>query len=153
MFVVKDLVPDMTNFYEQYRSVQPWLQKADESNVGLKQNLQGVEDRKKLDGLYECILCACCSTSCPSYWWNSQKYLGPAALLQAYRWVIDSRDEATASRLDRLRDPFSVYRCHTIMNCTRTCPKHLNPGKAIGELKKLLAGWAKKDAPQLSGQA
>jgi succinate dehydrogenase (ubiquinone) iron-sulfur subunit len=153
MYVVKDLVPDMNNFYDQYRSIQPWLQKKDESNLGKKQNLQGIEDRKKLDGLYECILCACCSTSCPSYWWNSQKYLGPATLMQAYRWVIDSRDEATDARLDKLRDPFSVYRCHTIMNCTRTCPKHLNPGKAIGELKKLLGGWSKKPEPQLSGQA
>ena len=154
MFVVKDLVPDMNNFYEQYRSIQPWLQRTDEGLTGKrKQNLQGVEDRKKLDGLYECILCACCSTSCPSYWWNSDKYLGPATLMQAYRWVIDSRDEATEKRLERLRDPFSVYRCHTIMNCTRTCPKHLNPGRAIGELKKLLGGWAQKDKPQLEGQA
>lgn len=124
MFVVKDLVPDMNNFYEQYRSIEPWLQRSDEGKTGeRKQNLQGVEDRKKLDGLYECILCACCSTSCPSYWWNSDKYLGPATLMQAYRWVIDSRDEETDKRLERLRDPFSVYRCHTIMNCTRTCPK------------------------------
>lgn len=156
MFVVKDLVPDMNNFYEQYRSIQPWLQRTDEvdaSSGDKKQNLQGIEDRKKLDGLYECILCACCSTSCPSYWWNSDKYLGPATLMQAYRWVIDSRDQATDKRLERLRDPFSVYRCHTIMNCTRTCPKHLNPGRAIGELKKLLGGWAKKDKPQLEGQA
>jgi len=156
MFVVKDLVPDMTNFYEQYRSIEPWLQT--ESDVKTetgkkKQNLQGIEDRKKLDGLYECILCACCSTSCPSYWWNSDKYLGPATLMQAYRWVIDSRDEATDKRLERLKDPFSVYRCHTIMNCTRTCPKHLNPGRAIGELKKLLGGWAKKEKAQLTGQA
>ena len=155
MFVVKDLVPDMTNFYEQYRSIEPWLQKRDESVATgqRKQNLQGIEDRKKLDGLYECILCACCSTSCPSYWWNSDKYLGPATLMQAYRWVIDSRDEATEKRLEKLRDPFSVYRCHTIMNCTRTCPKHLNPGKAIGELKKLLGGWAEKERPQMQGQA
>lgn len=124
MFVIKDLVPDMNNFYEQYRSIEPWLQRSDEGKTGQrKQNLQGVEDRKKLDGLYECILCACCSTSCPSYWWNSDKYLGPATLMQAYRWVIDSRDEETDKRLERLRDPFSVYRCHTIMNCTRTCPK------------------------------
>lgn len=155
MFVVKDLVPDMTNFYEQYRSIEPWLQTESESTgTGQrKQNLQSIEDRKKLDGLYECILCACCSTSCPSYWWNSDKYLGPATLMQAYRWVIDSRDEATAKRLDKLRDPFSVYRCHTIMNCTRTCPKHLNPGRAIGELKKLLGGWAEKDRPHMQGQA
>lgn len=153
MYVVKDLVPDMNHFYEQYRSIQPWLQKKDESGFGKKQNLQSIDDRKKLDGLYECILCACCSTSCPSYWWNSDRYLGPAVLMQAYRWIIDSRDESTEKRLDKLRDPFSVYRCHTIMNCSRTCPKNLNPGQAIGELKKLLAGWSKKGEPQLSGQA
>lgn len=155
MFVVKDLVPDMSNFYEQYRSIEPWLQKQDQTaeTGSRKQNLQGIEDRKKLDGLYECILCACCSTSCPSYWWNSDKYLGPATLMQAYRWVIDSRDDATEKRLEKLRDPFSVYRCHTIMNCTRTCPKHLNPGRAIGELKKLLGGWAEKQQPQIQGQA
>lgn len=148
MFVIKDLVPDMNNFYKQYQSIQPWLQK-DQDEVNRKQNLQSVEDRKKLDGLYECILCACCSTACPSYWWNGDKYLGPATLMQAYRWVIDSRDEATAERLDRLRDPFSVYRCHTIMNCTRTCPKGLNPGRAIGELKKLLSGWSNKQPAQM----
>lgn len=142
----------MNHFYQQYTSIQPWLQKADESNVGKKQNLQSVGDQKKLDGLYECILCACCSTSCPSYWWNSDRYLGPATLMQAYRLVIDSRDEATDKRLQKLRDPFSVYRCHTIMNCSRTCPKNLNPGKAIGELKKLLAGWAQKSKPELTGQ-
>lgn len=153
MYVVKDLVPDMNNFYEQYKSIQPWLQKSDNEPYGEKQNLQSIDDRKKLDGLYECILCACCSTSCPSYWWNGDKYLGPAALMQAYRWVIDSRDQATDERLDRLRDPFSVYRCHTIMNCTKTCPKGLNPGRSIGELKKLLSGLAKKDPPQMSGSA
>jgi len=155
MYVVKDLVPDMTNFYEQYRSIQPWLQQKSDvkSNEPMKQNLQSVNDRAKLDGLYECILCACCSTSCPSYWWNSDKYLGPAALMQAYRWVIDSRDDATESRLNRLKDPFSVYRCHTIMNCTKTCPKHLNPGRSIGELKKLMSNFFKKPAPELSGKA
>lgn len=149
MYVIKDLVPDMNNFYKQYQSIQPWLQR-EETKGELKQNLQSVEDRKKLDGLYECILCACCSTSCPSYWWNGDKYLGPATLMQAYRWVIDSRDQATEERLDKLRDPFSVYRCHTIMNCTRTCPKGLNPGRAIGELKKLLSGWTKKEPAQLN---
>lgn len=149
MYVIKDLVPDMNNFYKQYQSIQPWLQR-EETKGELKQNLQSVEDRKKLDGLYECILCACCSTSCPSYWWNGDKYLGPATLMQAYRWVIDSRDQATEERLDKLRDPFSVYRCHTIMNCTRTCPKGLNPGRAIGELKKLLSGWTTKEPAQLS---
>lgn len=115
--------------------------------------MQSVKDRAKLDGLYECILCACCSTSCPSYWWNGDKYLGPAVLMQAYRWIIDSRDESTTARLDKLKDPFSVYRCHTIMNCTRTCPKGLNPGKAIAEIKKLLSGIAKKDAPGLDTAA
>jgi succinate dehydrogenase (ubiquinone) iron-sulfur subunit len=152
LYVVKDLVPDLNHFYEQYRSIEPWLQRKDESGVGTKQNLQSIKDRDKLDGLYECILCACCSTSCPSYWWNSDKYLGPAALMQAYRWVIDSRDEAIEKRLDRLRDPFSLYRCHTIMNCSRTCPKHLNPGKAIGSLKKLASGWEKKSNPDMTGQ-
>merc|ERR1711884_431322 len=156
MYVVKDLVPDMNNFYQQYRSIQPWLQREDEKQMNhgeQQQTLQSVGDRAKLDGLYECILCACCSTSCPSYWWNGDKYLGPAALMQAYRWIIDSRDEQQAARLDRLRDPFSVYRCHTIMNCTKTCPKGLNPGRAIAEIKKLLAGIAKKGEPGLTGTA
>merc|ERR1712064_33606 len=156
MYVIKDLVPDMNNFYQQYRSIQPWLQKSDDGskdNKGQLQNLQATEDRAKLDGLYECILCACCSTSCPSYWWNGDKYLGPAVLMQAYRWMIDSRDDKVAERLDKLRDPFSVYRCHTIMNCTKTCPKGLNPGRAIAEIKKLLAGISKKEAPGLDGKA
>lgn len=153
MYVIKDLVPDMNNFYTQYQSIQPWLQRNDEKKSGNQQYLQSVDDRKKLDGLYECILCACCSTSCPSYWWNGDKYLGPAVLMQAYRWIIDSRDEATEKRLGSLKDPFSVYRCHTIMNCTRTCPKGLNPGKAIAEIKKLLSGIAKKDAPGLNTAA
>ncbi|KAH9420512.1 hypothetical protein DERP_000938 [Dermatophagoides pteronyssinus] len=149
MFVVKDLVPDLTLFYEQYRSIQPYLQRKDNVPVGTRQNLQSIKDRDKLDGLYECILCACCSTSCPSYWWNPDRYLGPAALMQAYRWVIDSRDQATEERLDRLKDPFSLFRCHTIMNCSRTCPKHLNPGRAIGELKKLTSGLAQKPVPDM----
>jgi succinate dehydrogenase (ubiquinone) iron-sulfur subunit len=155
MYVVKDLVPDMNNFYQQYRSIQPWLQREDEGTMkhGDQQLLQSVQDRAKLDGLYECILCACCSTSCPSYWWNGDRYLGPAVLMQAYRWIIDSRDGKQAERLDSLRDPFSVYRCHTIMNCTKTCPKGLNPGRAIAEIKKLLAGIAKKGEPGLSGTA
>jgi len=155
MYVVKDLVPDMNNFYQQYRSIQPWLQREDKEakHSEPKQSLQSVDDRAKLDGLYECILCACCSTSCPSYWWNGDKYLGPAVLMQAYRWIIDSRDEQQKERLDKLRDPFSVYRCHTIMNCTKTCPKGLNPGKAIAEIKKLLAGIATKGEPGLSGTA
>jgi len=153
MYVVKDLVPDMNNFYQQYRSIQPWLQAEEVKSAVPQQNLQSVDDRAKLDGLYECILCACCSTSCPSYWWNGDKYLGPAVLMQAYRWIIDSRDEQQAARLDKLRDPFSVYRCHTIMNCTKTCPKGLNPGKAIAEIKKLLAGIADKGEPGLKGLA
>merc|ERR1712033_34623 len=153
MYVVKDLVPDMNNFYQQYRSIQPWLQAEEVKSATPQQNLQSVDDRAKLDGLYECILCACCSTSCPSYWWNGDKYLGPAVLMQAYRWIIDSRDEQQAARLDKLRDPFSVYRCHTIMNCTKTCPKGLNPGKAIAEIKKLLAGIADKGEPGLTGTA
>ena len=136
MSVVKDLVPDLTNFYAQHRSVQPYLQT--ETADPPKEWKQGRADREKLDGLYECILCACCSTSCPSYWWNSDRYLGPAILLQAYRWVIDSRDEATGERLDNLEDPFRLYRCHTIMNCSKACPKGLNPAKAIAELKKLM---------------
>ncbi|XP_037074926.1 succinate dehydrogenase [ubiquinone] iron-sulfur subunit, mitochondrial-like [Pollicipes pollicipes] len=149
MYVIKDLVPDMNNFYEQYRNIQPWLQRED---VKGRQTefLQSVDDRKKLDGLYECILCACCSTSCPSYWWNGDKYLGPAVLMQAYRWIIDSRDTATEERLGRIRDPYSVFKCHTIMNCTKTCPKGLNPGKAIAEIKKLLSGIAKKGEPGMA---
>lgn len=138
MKVVKDLIPDLTNFYAQYASVEPWLQ-ADTPVARNSERLQSKEDRAKLDGLYECILCACCSTSCPSYWWNSDKYLGPAALLQAYRFLADSRDEATGERLDALEDPFKLYRCHTIMNCARTCPKGLNPAKAIAEIKLMLA--------------
>ena len=135
--VIKDLVPDMTTFYAQYTSIEPWL-KTDSPPPANRERLQSPEDRTKLDGLYECIMCACCSTSCPSYWWNGERYLGPAILLQAYRWLIDSRDEATGERLDDLEDPFRLYRCHTIMNCTKTCPKSLNPAKAIGEIKKMM---------------
>ncbi|MDX9989076.1 MULTISPECIES: succinate dehydrogenase iron-sulfur subunit [Thiothrix] len=135
MEVVKDLVPDLTHFYAQYASIKPWIQTQTPAPPD-RERLQSPEDRKKLDGLYECILCASCSTSCPSYWWNSDRYLGPAVLLQANRWVVDSRDEATGERLDNLEDPFRLYRCHTIMNCTNTCPKGLNPAKAIAELKK-----------------
>ncbi|MDX1975678.1 MAG: succinate dehydrogenase iron-sulfur subunit [Rickettsiales bacterium] len=137
MKVVKDLVPDMTHFYAQYESIQPWLQASSTPAVN-RERLQSPEDRAKLDGLYECILCACCSTSCPSYWWNSDRYLGPAILLHAYRWIIDSRDEHAGERLDDLEDPFKLYRCHTIMNCAKTCPKGLNPAKAIAEIKKLI---------------
>ncbi len=132
MQVVKDLVPDLSHFYKQYASVEPWLQAEQKPE---KERLQSIEDREKLNGLYECILCACCSTSCPSYWWNSEKYLGPATLLQANRWLQDSRDTANAQRLEKLNDSFKVYRCHTIMNCTSTCPKGLNPAKAISNIK------------------
>ena len=136
MPVVKDLVPDLTHFYAQYASTKPWIRT--ETPPPDRERLQSKEDRAKLDGLYECILCACCTTSCPSYWWNSDRYLGPAVLLQAYRWIVDSRDEDTGARLDDLEDPFKLYRCHTIMNCARTCPKGLNPAKAIAEVKKLI---------------
>ena len=136
MPVVKDLVPDLTNFYAQHASIEPWLHTT--SPAPEHEWKQSPEDRVKLDGLYECILCACCSTSCPSYWWNGDRYLGPAALLQAYRWLIDLRDEATGDRLDNLEDPFRLYRCHTIMNCAKVCPKGLNPAKAIAEIKKMM---------------
>ena len=133
MQIIKDLVPDLNNFYDQYKSIKPWLIT---NKVSDNEYLQSKANRAKLDGLYECILCACCSTSCPSYWWNGDKYLGPAVLMQAYRWIIDSRDTSTTKRLNALNDDFKLYRCHTIMNCTRTCPKGLNPGKAIAEIKK-----------------
>jgi succinate dehydrogenase / fumarate reductase iron-sulfur subunit len=134
--VVKDLVPDLTNFYAQHASVEPWLKTS--SATPQKEWRQSHEDRVKLDGLYECIMCACCSTACPSYWWNSERFLGPAALLQAARWLDDSRDEGTGERLDNLEDPFRIYRCHTIMNCAKACPKSLNPAKAIAETKRKL---------------
>ena len=140
MQIVKDLVPDLNHFYAQHASIKPWLET--ESNEPEKEWLQSPEDRKKLDEHYECVMCACCSTSCPSYWWNSDRYLGPAALLHAYRWINDSRDEATGERLDALEDPFKLYRCHTIMNCTRTCPKGLNPARAIANIKKLMSDRA-----------
>ncbi len=137
MDVIKDLVPDFTHFFAQYASIQPWLKTVTPDPSG-KERLQSPEDRAKLDGLYECILCACCSSSCPSYWWNSDRFLGPAIILQAFRFLADSRDGATAERLDELEDPFRLYRCHTIMNCANVCPKGLNPAKAIAETKKLL---------------
>ncbi|VBB25521.1 unnamed protein product [Acanthocheilonema viteae] len=142
-----DLVPDMNLFYAQYASIEPWLKKKNKLVLGEKQMYQTEKEREKLDGLYECILCACCSTSCPSYWWNADKYLGPAILLQSYRWMIDSRDDYAEERLSKIHDHFSVFKCHTILNCTKTCPKHLNPAKAIGEIKKLLTGFGKKPAP------
>ena len=135
--VVKDLVPDLSNLYAQYQSIEPWL-KTNDAPAPQGEWPQTRQDREKLDGLYECILCACCSTSCPSYWWNSDKYLGPAVLLQAYRWLVDSRDKDTDKRLDALEDPFRLYRCHTIMNCAKACPKGLSPARAIAEIKKML---------------
>lgn len=135
--VIKDLVPDMTHFYAQYASIKPWIVTQTPPPAD-RERLQSKEERAALDGLYECILCACCSTACPSYWWNGDRFLGPAVLLQAYRWIVDSRDENTGERLDDLEDPFKLFRCHTIMNCTETCPKSLNPAKAIAEIKKLL---------------
>ncbi len=136
MPVIKDLVPDLSTFYAQYASIEPWLKTT--TPEPQKEWRQSPEERKAVDGLYECILCACCSTSCPSYWWNGEKYLGPAALLQAQRWIADSRDEHTGERLDALEDPFKLYRCHTIMNCAQVCPKGLNPAEAIGEIKQAL---------------
>ncbi|HEY6516557.1 MAG TPA: succinate dehydrogenase iron-sulfur subunit [Steroidobacteraceae bacterium] len=137
MPVVKDLVPDLTDFYAQYASVKPWLV-AHTPPPPDRERLQSKAEQEKIDRPAACILCACCSTACPSYWWNSDRFLGPAALLAAYRWIIDSRDEATGERLDELEDPFRLYRCHTIMNCTDVCPKDLNPAKAIAEIKRML---------------
>ncbi|OAF71417.1 hypothetical protein A3Q56_00818 [Intoshia linei] len=143
MYVIKDLVPDMTNFYAQYSSIKPYLQRHTKTE-DKKENLQSPQEREKLDGLYECILCACCSTSCPSYWWNQDKFLGPAALLQSYRWIADSRDEERESRLKMFNDEWKMYRCHSIMNCSTACPKGLNPASAIIELKKVAAGFKPK---------
>ena len=139
MPIIRDLIPDMKNFYEQYKEIKPWLQHKTPQDDLLNDSelLQSPKDRKKLDGMYECILCACCSTSCPSYWWNSDKgYLGPAVLMQAYRWIEDSRDEATKERMEYVDDAMKLYRCKSIMNCSNTCPKGLNPGQAIGKLKQ-----------------
>ena len=145
MPVIKDLIPDLTNFYAQHASIMPWLET--KTKAPKKEWKQSIEDRKKLDDLYECVMCACCSTSCPSYWWNSDKYLGPAALLHAYRWLVDTRDETRNERLEELEDSFKLYRCHTIMNCARACPKNLNPAKAIAELKNMMV--EKKSAVKL----
>ena len=137
MPVVKDLVPDLTNFYAQYASVRPWLQTHTPAPPD-RERLQSKPEQEEIDRPAACILCACCSTSCPSYWWNSDRFLGPAALLAAYRWIIDSRDEATGERLDQLEDPFRLYRCHTIMNCADVCPKDLSPARAIAQIKIML---------------
>jgi succinate dehydrogenase / fumarate reductase iron-sulfur subunit len=136
MPVIKDLVPDLSHAIAQLTTIEPWLKA--KSAAPTRERLQSPEERGKLDGLWECILCFCCTTACPSYWWNSERYLGPAVLLQANRWIQDSRDESTGERLDGLEDPFRLYRCHTIMNCTKTCPKGLNPARAIADIKKLM---------------
>jgi succinate dehydrogenase (ubiquinone) iron-sulfur subunit len=138
-YVLKDLVPDLTNFYSQYKSIEPWLKRKEPNPAGAdKEFYQSPEDRQLLDGLYECILCACCSTSCPSYWWNPEYYYGPAVLQQAYRWVVDSRDQYTEERLAFLNDTMRLYRCHGIMNCTACCPKGLDPAKSIVKLKEFV---------------
>jgi succinate dehydrogenase / fumarate reductase iron-sulfur subunit len=134
MEVIKDLVPDLSHVFAQYSLIEPWMQT--KTPRPEKERLQSPDERSKLDGLYECILCFCCTSGCPSHWWNGDRFLGPAVLLQADRWLVDSRDEATGERLDALEDPFRLYRCHTILNCTRTCPKGLNPGRAIADIKK-----------------
>jgi succinate dehydrogenase / fumarate reductase iron-sulfur subunit len=136
--IIKDLVPDFTRFFSQYASIKPWIQNTQSEPV--RERHQSIEERKKLDGLYECILCGCCSTNCPHYWWHPDRYLGPAVLMQAYRWLADSRDDATAERLDFLNDENRLFRCQTIMSCTRACPKGLNPAKAIAEIKKMMLG-------------
>jgi len=136
MEVIRDLVVDTTHFFDQYRSIKPWLKA--ETPVPEHERLQTPDERAELDGMYECILCACCTTSCPSWWWNGDRFLGPATLLQADRWIKDSRDEATGERLDQLEDSFKLYRCHQIMNCMEACPKNLNPTKAIDHIKRVL---------------
>ncbi|MGQ0383369.1 MAG: succinate dehydrogenase iron-sulfur subunit [Gammaproteobacteria bacterium] len=138
MPVVKDLVPDLTQFYAQYASIKPWLQTREPPPAG-RERLQAPADQERIDRPSACILCACCSTSCPSYWWNSERYLGPAALLASYRWIIDTRDEARVERLAALDDSFRLYRCHTILNCVEACPKDLNPARAIADIKRRLA--------------
>ena len=135
--VIKDLIVDMKPFYEQYEKIKPFLDNSENIDTG-HERYQSPEERQRLDGLYECVLCACCSTSCPSFWWNPEKFVGPAALLQAYRFIADTRDKQKIKRLKELNDAFSVYRCHGIMNCTSVCPKGLNPSKAINEIKKEL---------------
>ncbi|XP_022910909.2 succinate dehydrogenase iron-sulfur subunit-like [Onthophagus taurus] len=149
MYIIKDLVTDFHQFYQNYESVKPYLIKNVRAKYGDPSYMQSIRDRKKLDNLYECILCGCCTHSCPSYWWNGDKYLGPAALLHAYRWIIDSRDDACKERLDCLRNKWSVFRCHTILNCMVCCPKNLNPAKAIAEIRLMLSPLKKKEKPDM----
>jgi len=154
-YVLKDLIPDLSNFYNQYKSIEPWLKRKEPKAPGQKEFDQSIQDRLKLDGMYECILCACCMTSCPSYWWNPEYYLGPAVLMQAYRWVADSRDQYTEERLAWVNDTMKLYRCHGIMNCTNCCPKGLDPAKAIVHLKEQIAAtyedgaWEKLKAGEI----
>lgn len=149
MYVIRDLVVDMTHFFDGYNSIRPYLVRTNEMPLGNVQYAQSVNDSNKMVGLYECVLCSCCSTSCPSYWWNGRRFLGPATLLHAYRWVIDSRDEDTERRLYDLRDDFKAFRCHTIMNCNLACPKGLQPAFAIAKLKRLIAALDKKPMPEI----
>jgi len=153
-YVLKDLIPDLTNFYNQYKSIEPWLKRKSPKAAGSAEYYQSKEDRQLLDGMYECILCACCQTACPSYWWNPEYYLGPAVLQQAYRWIADSRDEHTEERLAWVNDTMKLYRCHGIMNCTACCPKGLDPAKAIVNIKEEVAaayedGWSKMVAGEI----
>lgn len=134
--VIRDLIVDMTQFFHQYNSIKPYV--IDHNQMPSRERLQSPKDREELNGVIECILCACCTTACPSFWWNPDKFLGPAALLHAYRFIADTRDEATAERLDDLNDPYKLFRCHTIMNCADVCPKNLNPTKAIGKIKEFM---------------
>ncbi|XP_059056865.1 succinate dehydrogenase [ubiquinone] iron-sulfur subunit-like [Achroia grisella] len=149
MYVIRDLVVDMTHFFEGYKSIRPYLIRKNERPLGQSQYAQSLKDSLKLVGLYECVLCSCCSTACPSYWWNGRRFLGPATLLHAYRWIIDSRDEDTQQRLYDLRDDFKAFRCHTIMNCTLACPKGLHPAMMIAKLKRLISALDKKPPPEM----
>jgi succinate dehydrogenase (ubiquinone) iron-sulfur subunit len=153
-YVLKDLIPDLTNFYTQYKSSEPWLKRKEAKPPGTAEYYQSREDRQLLDGMYECILCACCQTACPSYWWNPEYYLGPAVLQQAYRWIADSRDQHTEERLAWVNDTMKLYRCHGIMNCTACCPKGLDPAKAIVNIKEEVGaayedGWGKMVAKEI----
>ncbi|CAK1589175.1 unnamed protein product [Parnassius mnemosyne] len=149
MYVIRDLVVDMTHFFKGYASIRPYLVRKTQGPLGQQQYAQSVKDSLKMNGLYECVLCSCCATACPSYWWNGRRFLGPASLLHAYRWVIDSRDEDTEQRLKDLRDDFKAFRCHTIMNCSLDCPKGLHPAQAIAKLKLLISGMEKKPSPEI----
>lgn len=149
MYVIRDLVVDMNHFFDVYDSIRPYLIRRNQGPLGKYQYAQSINDNSKLVGLYECVLCSCCATACPSYWWNGRRFMGPATLLHAYRWIIDSRDEDTEQRLYDLRDDFKAFRCHTILNCTLACPKGLHPGLAIAKLKRLISGLDKKPPSEI----